>query len=149
MVVSIRPVPTTDISQEVVSNHIRSLLPVGGHLTDVLSTDQHTVKPWFDGKVDFAPPVRDFPDQDFHLYGGRLEYMDHRTVATLVYQRRLHFINLYIWPNGQSGSTAETTTIRQGYNLIHWSSSGMNFWAVSDLSSIELREFARLVQQGQ
>jgi anti-sigma factor RsiW len=136
------------LAQEVVSDHVRSL-QIPGHLTDVLSSDQHTVKPWFDGKVDFAPLVKDFPSQDFRLYGGRLEYLNNRGVATLVYQRRLHYINLYIWPSGQAGSTSEITTQRQGYNLIHWTGSGMNFWAISDLNSVELREFAHLVQQGQ
>lgn len=135
------------LAQEVVSDHVRSL-QMPGHLTDVLSSDQHTVKPWFDGKVDFAPPVKDFATQDFRLYGGRLEYLNKRGVATLVYQRRLHYINLYIWPAEQAGATAEVTTQRQGYNLIHWTSSGMNYWAISDLNSVELLEFARLVQQG-
>jgi anti-sigma factor RsiW len=120
-----------------------------GHLTDVLSSDQHTVKPWFDGKVDFAPPVKDFASQDFRLYGGRLEYLNNRPVATLIYQRRLHYINLFIWPAGQAGSTGEVAIQRQGYNLIHWSNSGMNFWAISDLNGVELREFAFLVQAGQ
>jgi len=134
------------LAQQVVTDHVRSLqLP--GHLTDVLSSDKHTVKPWFDGKVDFAPSVKDFADQDFRLYGGRLEYLNHRSVAALVYQRRLHYINLYVWPSEQAGSTAEVTTQRQGYNLIHWTSSGMNYWAISDLNGVELREFARLIQQ--
>jgi anti-sigma factor RsiW len=141
--------PSVDLAQEIVSNHVRSLLPGGSHLTDVLSSDQHTVKPWFDGKVDFAPPVKDFASQDFRLYGGRLEYLNNRTVATLIYQRRLHYINLYIWPAEQAGATGEVTTQRQGYNLIHWTSSGMSYWAISDLNSVELHEFARLVQQGQ
>jgi len=122
---------------------------MAGHLTDVLSSDQHTVKPWFDGKVDFAPPVKDFTSQDFRLYGGRLEYLNNRTAATLVYQRRLHYINLFIWPSEHAGATGETTTQRQGYNLIHWTSSGMNYWAISDLNGVELHEFTRLVQQGQ
>lgn len=134
------------LAQQVVTDHVRSLqLP--GHLIDVASSDQHTVKPWFDGKVDFAPTVKDFPDQNFRLYGGRLEYLNNRSVAALVYQRRLHYINLYVWPSGQAGSTAEVTTQRQGYNLIHWTSSGMNYWAISDLNSVELHEFARLIQQ--
>jgi anti-sigma factor RsiW len=134
------------LAQEIVNDHVRSLqLP--GHLSDVLSSDQHTVKPWFDGKVDFAPSVKDFPDQNFRLYGGRLEYLNNRSVAALVYQRRLHYINLYVWPSGQSGSTPEVTTQRQGYNLVHWTRSGMNYWAISDLSSEELHEFARLIQQ--
>jgi anti-sigma factor RsiW len=136
------------LAQEIVSDHVRSL-QMPGHLTDVLSSDQHTVKPWFDGKVDFAPPVRDFASQDFRLYGGRLEYLNNRPVATLIYQRRLHYINLFIWPAEQAGSTGEVAIQRQGYNLIHWSSSGMNFWAISDLNSVELREFAFLAQAGQ
>lgn len=136
------------LAQEIVSDHVRSL-QMPGHLTDVLSSDQHTVKPWFDGKVDFAPPVKDFASQNFRLYGGRLEYLNNRPVATLIYQRRLHYINLYIWPAGQAAGTGEATTQRQGYNLIHWTSSGMQYWAISDLNNVELREFARLVQQGQ
>ena len=135
------------LAQELVSNHVRSLMLGGSHLTDVLSSDQHTVKPWFDGKVDFAPPVKDFAGQDFRLYGGRLEYLNNRSVATLVYQRRLHYINLYIWPTEQSVSAEEITFQRQGYNLIHWTSSGMSYWAISDLNNVELHEFARLVQQ--
>ena len=136
------------LAQEIVSDHVRSL-QMPGHLTDVLSSDQHTVKPWFDGKVDFAPPVRDFANQDFRLYGGRLEYLSNRSVATLIYQRRLHYINLYIWPSDEAASTAEVATQRQGYNLIHWTSSGMSYWAISDLNNVELHDFARLVQQGQ
>jgi anti-sigma factor RsiW len=136
------------LAQEVTSDHVRSL-QMPAHLIDVLSSDQHTVKPWFDGKVDFAPPVKDFASRDFRLYGGRLEYLNNRSVATLVYQRRLHFISLYIWPAEQAGSTGEVTVQRQGYNLIHWTGSGMNFWAISDLNSVELHEFARLVQEGQ
>jgi anti-sigma factor RsiW len=136
------------LAQEVVSDHLRSL-QMPAHLTDVLSSDQHTVKPWFDGKVNFAPPVKDFAGQDFRLYGGRLEYLNNRTVAALVYQRRLHYINLYIWPSEQAASSGEVAIQRQGYNMIHWTGSGMKFWAVSDLNSVELHEFARLVQQGQ
>jgi anti-sigma factor RsiW len=145
---SIRPSGDELLTQEVVSDHVRSL-QMPGHLTDVLSSDQHTVKPWFDGKVDFVPPVKDFASQDFRLYGGRLEYLNNRAVATLIYQRRLHYINLFVWPAEQAGSTGEVTIQRQGYNLIHWTSSGMNYWAISDLNSVELQEFARLVQQGQ
>ena len=145
---SISPSGEELLAQEIVSDHVRSL-QMPGHLTDVLSSDQHTVKPWFDGKVDFAPPVKDFAGQDFRLYGGRLEYLNNRTVATLIYQRRLHYINLFIWPAEQAGSTSEVMSQRQGYNLIHWTDSGMNYWAISDLNSVELREFARLVRQGQ
>ena len=145
---SVRPSGDELLAQEIVSDHVRSL-QMPGHLTDVLSSDQHTVKPWFDGKVDFAPPVKDFAGQDFRLYGGRLEYLNNRTVATLIYQRRLHYINLYVWPADQAGATGETTTQRQGYNLAHWTNSGMNYWAISDLNPVELHEFARLVQQTQ
>ena len=145
---SVRPSGDELLAQEIVSDHVRSL-QMPGHLTDVLSSDQHTVKPWFDGKVDFAPPVKDFASQDFRLYGGRLEYLNNRTVATLIYQRRLHYINLYIWPAEQAGATGEMTTQRQGYNLAHWTNSGMNYWAISDLNRVELHEFARLVQQSQ
>jgi anti-sigma factor RsiW len=136
------------LAQEVTSDHLRSLqMPT--HLIDVLSSDQHTVKPWFDGKVDFAPPVKDFASRDFRLYGGRLEYVNNRSVATLVYQRRLHYISLYIWPTEQAVSTGEVTIQRQGYNLIHWTSSGMNYWAVSDLNIVELHEFAGLLQEAE
>jgi len=145
---SIRPSGDELLAQEVVSDHVRSL-QMPGHLTDVLSTDQHTVKPWFDGKVDFAPLVKNFASQEFPLLGGRLEYLNNRTVAALIYQRRLHYINLFIWPAEQAGSSGEVTIQRQGYNLIHWTESGMNYWAISDLNSVELHEFARLVQQGQ
>jgi anti-sigma factor RsiW len=145
---SVHPSGDELLAQEIVSDHVRSL-QMPGHLTDVLSSDQHTVKPWFDGKVDFAPPVKDFAGQDFRLYGGRLEYLNKRPVATLIYQRRLHYINLFIWPAEQAGSTGELALQRQGYNLIHWIDSGMNFWAISDLNSVELREFTRLVQRGQ
>jgi len=145
---AIRPACDELLAQEVLSDHVRSL-QMPGHLTDVLSSDQHTVKPWFDGKVDFAPPVKDFASQDFRLYGGRLGYLNNRPVATLIYQRRLHYINLFIWPAEQAGSTDQVAIQRQGYNLIHWSGSGMNFWAISDLNGVELREFAHLVQQGQ
>jgi anti-sigma factor RsiW len=143
-------VPAGDelLVQEIVTDHVRSL-QVPAHLTDVLSSGPHTVKPWFDGKVDFAPPVKDFADQNFRLYGGRLEYLNNRSVAALVYQRRQDYINLYVWPSVQAGSTAEVMTQRQGYNLIHWTKSGMNYWAVSDLNSVELHEFARLIQQEQ
>jgi mycothiol system anti-sigma-R factor len=145
---SIRPSGDELLAQEIVSDHLRSL-QMPAHLTDVLSSDQHTVKPWFDGKVNFAPPVKDFASQDFRLYGGRLGYLNNRPVAILIYQRRLHYINLFIWPAEQADSRREVATQRQGYNLIHWNGSGMNYWAISDLNSVELHEFARLVNEGQ
>ncbi len=136
------------LAQEIVSNHVRSL-QLESHRTDVISSDQHTVKPWFDGKLDFAPTVKDFSNQGFPLIGGRLEYLDNRAVAALIYQRQKHYINLYIWPAEQSHATSEVAAKRQGYNLLHWTNSGMNYWAVSDLNGVELHEFARLVQEAQ
>ena len=144
----LRPSGDDLLAQEIVSNHVRSL-QLETHRTDVISSDQHTVKPWFDGKLDFAPPVKDFSSQEFPLIGGRLEYLNNRAVAALVYQRQKHYINLYIWPAEQSNATGEVATKRQGYNLLHWTNSGMNYWAISDLNTVELHEFARLVQEAQ
>ncbi len=136
------------LAQEIVSNHVRSL-QLESHHTDVISSDQHTVKPWFDGKLDFAPTVKDFSTQGFPLIGGRLEYLNNRAVAALIYQRQKHYINLYIWPAEQSNAASEVAAKRLGYNLLHWTSPGMNYWAISDLNGVELHEFARLVQEAQ
>jgi anti-sigma factor RsiW len=144
----LRPSGDELLAREMVSNHVRSL-QLESHRTDVISSDQHTVKPWFDGKLDFAPPVKDFSAQGFPLIGGRLEYLNNRAVAALIYQRQKHFINLYIWPAEQSNAAGEVATKRQGYNLLSWTNSGMTFWAVSDLNGVELHEFARLVQEAQ
>jgi anti-sigma factor RsiW len=143
-----RPSRDELLTQEILSNHVRSL-QLENHRIDVVSEDPHTVKPWFDGKLDFAPPVKDFSSLGFPLIGGRLEYLNNRTVAALIYQRQKHYINLFIWPAEQAGSTGEVTVQQLGYNLIHWTSSGMNYWAISDLNNVELHEFARLVQQEQ
>ena len=144
----LRPSGDELLAQEIVSNHVRSL-QLESHRADVISSDQHTVKPWFDGKLDFAPPVRDFASQGFPLIGGRLEYLNNRAVAALIYQRQKHYINLYIWPADQSNAGGEIATKRQGYNLLHWTNSGMNYWAISDLNGVELHEFAQLVQKAQ
>jgi anti-sigma factor (TIGR02949 family) len=133
------------LAQEVVASHIRSLQP--GHLFDVQSTDQHTVKPWFDGKLDFAPPVTDFASQGFPLVGGRLDYLDNRDVAALVYQRQKHLISVFIWPaESRPAKLPETQTI-QGYNLVFWWRDGMYFCAASDLNVPELRQLAQLLGQ--
>ena len=132
------------IAQEIVSAHIRSMM--ANHLTDVPSTDQHTVKPWFDGKLDFSPPVVDLGSNGFTLIGGRLDYAASRPVAALVYQRRQHFVNLFVFPSADNSDIGNKMTVRQGYNLIHWSRSGMTFWAVSDINLGELQEFSQALQ---
>ena len=133
------------LAQEVISSHVRSLLAT--HLLDVPSTDQHTVKPWFDGKLKFSPPVRDFADQGFRLIGGRLDYINGREVAALVYQRRLHIINLFIWPSASGRNTAVENFANDGYNVLHWNHEGFAFWAVSDVNAEDLRAFVDLEMQ--
>jgi anti-sigma factor RsiW len=131
-----------DLTEAIVADHIRALQP--GHLEDVVSTDQHTVKPWFDGRIDFAPPVRDFVAEGFPLKGGRLDYLDNRPVAALVYQRDKHIIDLYVWPESSAGPHLASDTSIQGYNVVHWTQDGMNFWAVSDVERTQLDDFANL-----
>ena len=131
------------VADEVVSAHIRSLQ--AGHLMDVETSDQHTVKPWFDGRVDVAPPVIDLTAQGFTLLGGRLDYIDGEPVASVIYQRRKHVINLFVAQRlgvKHAGAMAETI---QGYNVRHWSEQGLDFWAVSDLAGDELDEFVQKI----
>jgi anti-sigma factor RsiW len=135
------------LTEELVASHVRSqMLP--SHRVDVESSDQHTVKPWFQrqGKLDFSPVVCDLAEQGFPLVGGRLDYIDHRPVAALVYERREHQINLYVWPSPQGPEAASQMQTRQGYHLLHWTQSGMTYWAVSDLNEVELKEFMVLRQ---
>jgi anti-sigma factor RsiW len=131
--------------EELVATHVRSqLLP--SHRFDVASADPHTVKPWFEGKLDFSPPVNDLAGQGFPLVGGRLDYLHNRPVAALVYRRRRHTINLFIWPSSPGGEAAPRRATRQGFHLFQWTGSGMTFCAVSDLNEGELQEFVRLIQ---
>ena len=131
------------ISAELIDAHVRSLQP--GHLTDVLSTDQHTVKPWFDGKLDFIPPVEDFAEQGFPLEGGRLDVVDGHTVAALVYGRRKHTINLFVWPERGLSAVSDSSGSRQGYNWLLWKSNDMHLCLVSDASLDDLRELRGLI----
>jgi anti-sigma factor RsiW len=128
------------IMSEIVSAHLRSLQ--AGHLTDVLSTDQHTVKPWFNGKLDVAPPVIDLTAQGFTLIGGRLDYVDARPIGAVVYKRRAHVINLFVAQTANLRPRAAKTETLQGFNIRHWSDRGLNFWAISDLAADELAEFS-------
>ncbi|HEY1797476.1 MAG TPA: anti-sigma factor [Stellaceae bacterium] len=128
------------LADQIVASHIRALQP--GHLEDVVSTDQHTVKPWFDGRLDFAPPVKDLAGAGFPLKGGRLDYLDGRPVAALVYQRDKHLIDLYVWPENGTRNTPPSTTAENGYNVVHWSADGMTLWAVSDVEATQLADFA-------
>jgi anti-sigma factor RsiW len=127
------------IQSEVVSAHLRSLQ--AGHLIDVISTDQHTVKPWFNGKLDVAPPVIDLTAQGFTLIGGRLDYVDARAIGAVVYRRRQHVINLFVAQTATTERRAAKIETVQGFNIRHWSDRGLNFWAVSDLAKDELADF--------
>ena len=137
--------PTAEdrLAQEVTANHARALQ--ANHLLDVASTNRHKVKPWFQGKLDFAPPVVDLAERGFPLAGGRLEYVDGRPAAALVYHRRDHVINLFVWPEAKGGDSPIKSTARRGYSVVYWSKGGLMFWAASDLNMDELRDFAALV----
>lgn len=131
------------IAAELVDAHIRSLQP--GHLTDVESTDQHTVKPWFDGKLDFIPPVQDYSGQGFPLVGGRLDAADGRTVAALVYGRRKHLINLFAWPEKTASAGFSSSGSSRGYQWLMWHTGDMRFCLVSDTSLSDLEQLRELI----
>jgi len=126
-----------DIAQQLVSGHVRSLL--ANHLVDVVTSDQHVVKPWFNGRIDFSPATPDLKAQGFPLVGGRLDYIGGRVVPAIVYHRRLHTINLFAWPAG--GPTPSATTAPDGYHLRHWQQAGLDYWAVSDIGEGDLAQF--------
>jgi len=130
-------------AREVVSGHIRSLM--AAHLTDVTSTDQHTVKPWFAGKLDFSPPVTDFAEAGYPLVGGRLDYLQGHPVAALVYLHRKHTINVFVWPAANAPERLAPAMTQQGFHVIHATHSGMTYWLVSDLNGEELASFARML----
>jgi anti-sigma factor RsiW len=136
---------STQVTAELIDAHVRSLQP--GHLTDVLSSDQHTVKPWFDGKLDFVPPVSDFSHQGFPLVGGRLDIIDGQNVAALVYSRRKHFINVFVWPYREQQLNLAHSGSHQGYNWLRWHSGDMEFCLVSDASATDLRELKVLIRE--
>lgn len=138
-----RPSDLDLLEQDVVAGHARSLMV--SHLADVASTDQHTVKPWFSDKLDFAPNVVDLSPQGYSLVGGRLDYIAQRNVAALVYRHRLHTLNLYEWPQRDHDSNGQIAVTRQGYQLMHWTQNGMNYWLISDVNAQDLVEFKNLL----
>ena len=130
------------VDQEIVSDHVRSLQP--GHLTDVQTTNQHIVKPWFNGRLDFSPPVPELADQGFPLAGGRLDSVNGKSVAAIVYHRRLHTVNLFVWP---ARDASERSFVKDGFAVKEWSRNGLRFAAVSDIPAAELQQFHKLFEQ--
>ena len=133
------------MSEQLLASHVRSLMP--GHLTDVLSSDQHTVKPWFNGKLDYSPPVYDMADRGFPLVGGRLDYVGGQPVAVMVYARRQHMINVFVWPSSRGIAPPAAVRDWQGYHLVRWTSDDYSFSAVSDLALPELTDLSVLLQE--
>jgi len=134
--------PEEVMAERVIAGHARSV--VTGHLADVASSDQHSVKPWLSARLDYSPPVTDLTGAGFPLVGGRLDYLDQRPVSVLVYRHREHMINLFVWPlqEGAPAQAAHGSLAKRGYNVLHWNDAGMTFWAVSDLNAAEMRDFA-------
>ena len=141
---AMRPAPEDPLAEEVVGSHIRSLM--ADHLIDVVSSDQHTVKPWFDGRLDLAPAVVDLKAQGFALLGGRLDYIDRQPVAAIVYQRGKHLINVFAWPSSGAHAPLRAMTIR-GYNVLSWTAGDLAYWAVSDVNPKDLATLQRLIAQ--
>ena len=141
------PLPSAEerVAQQVVASHVRSLM-LPGRDVDVASSDQHTVKPWFNGRLTFAPPVKKLDGAGFELVGGRLDYLDRQKVAALVYKRRSHVINLFVWPAADRSAQPPRTLTIQGHYVIHWSDGDLTYWAASDLNEAELRELVDLIR---
>jgi anti-sigma factor RsiW len=142
---SARSSEETLLLNDIVSSHIRSMM--ANHVTDVSSSDSYNVKTWFSGKLDYSPPAKDLAEQGFRFIGCRLDYLDNRSVAALVYQRSRQVINLFVWPSNSSALRGLQQLSRQGYNLIHWTRSGMTYWLISELNLTELNECARLLKE--
>ena len=142
MVTLLPPGADSVMDQEIVSSHVRSLQP--GHLTDVQTTNQHIVKPWFNGKIDFSPPVPELADQGFPLAGGRLDSINGKTVAAIVYHRRLHTVNVYVWP---ARDAAERSFVKDGFAVKEWSRNGLRYAAISDIPPADLQQFHKLFEQ--
>ena len=136
--------PSGGVTQALLDSHIRSLMP--GHLIDVPSTNQHTVKPWFNGRVDLSPAVPNLDTAGFPLIGGRLDYVEGRAVPVVVYGRRQHVINVYSWPAAPGGGPQLGASDEKGYHLVEWRSGDEQMWAISDLNRSELQQFVRLFQ---
>jgi anti-sigma factor (TIGR02949 family) len=139
------PSAQSRLGEELVASHVRSL--ISERVTDVASSDQHTVKPWFNGKLDYAPPVHDLTTEGFPLVGGRVDYIDHRHVATLVYRRRQHTINLYVWPAAGDKGGVPTRLTQDGYQILGWSRDGMRYWAISDVDAPQLEALREALTQ--
>ena len=135
---------STLLEREVVSAHLRSLLQESP--IQVASSDTHAVKPWFSGRVDFSPPVKDLTAEGFPLLGGRADYIGGRRVAALVYRRNLHVVNVFLWPSDNRGEVAPRSDALKGYNVLLWNSGGITYWAVSDLNGDELRRLQSLLR---
>jgi len=133
------------VADAVVAAHVRSLL--ANHLTDVASSDQHTVKPWFQGKLDYSVSVTDWAAEGFPLVGGRLDYVENTPAASLVYKRAQHVVNLFVWPSKRGGDEPLRRLSRRGYNAYCWATDGMHYWAVSDLNEAELQKFVELARR--